>query len=83
MGGAMILNEEQAKAVYNAMCQLNNIGGILHARIIFDKNIIHIREFLAGTLSVWIESEDAKMLKEENYYNQNAFAAEYNFFEDQ
>ena len=44
----MILSQAIAKAVYDAMCALNNVGGTLDARI----GEIHVYERASGNVHV-------------------------------
>lgn len=66
-----ILNQAQAEAVYAAMCQLNNVGGRIDARLedcrVADRGIqICVYKCLDG------EWEPGEL-----YADQNAFAAAY------
>lgn len=66
-----ILTQSQAKAVYSAMCVLNNVSGGLHATLEQD-GAVHVAEVAHG-IEVWIAGGGAV----ENYADQSAFAAAY------
>lgn len=65
----MILNQSQARAVYDAMCALNNVGGIC-GDITLDE----------GVRVQWLDSvtiRDGLSGPREEYANQSAFAHAY------
>ena len=66
----MILSQAIAKAVYDAMCALNNVGGTLDARI----GAIHVYERASGHVHV---EALAQGLSDEIHADQAAFAAAY------
>lgn len=81
-----LLTEAQAKAVYEAMATLNNVGGLLHCRIINeDETAVHVKEYLTDEVNVWLGDciDEHKRLKvrghtqEERYANQKEFASAY------
>lgn len=70
----MILNQAQAQAVYRAMCELNNVGGVIEVRI----GAIEVVDFSAGVSVVRRDRANGLRLVEgEDYINQEAFAAAY------
>ena len=68
----LILNTSQAKAIYSAMCTLNNIGGYLSA-ITMDAQVI---ETLSGNILI-----TAYARKSESYTSQAEFATAYGLIE--
>lgn len=67
----MILNQAQAQAVYNAMCELNNIGEFnLFVKIGRDGATVDFQEFLGG----WVKTESGE---QEYFIDQAEFAAAY------
>lgn len=76
----LILSKSQAQAVYRAMCELNNVGGILNARFFGDlKEFIHVKEYLTDQVQVYRGNQVGDPLggPTENYTNQAAFAQAY------
>jgi hypothetical protein len=76
----MILTQAQADAVFGAMVQLNNIGGIIHARIPLTggvgRHIIVMEEIMSDDIVVSINIGGANQ-GSERYTDQNAFAKAY------
>lgn len=76
----MILTHAQAEAVFGAMVQLNNIGGIIHARIPIQggvgRHIIVMEEIMSDDIVVSVNVGGANQ-GSERYVNQNAFAEAY------
>lgn len=62
----MILNQSQAAAVYSAMCELNNVGGLIDVRLANCRVTEHSR-------GVSVEGPTTT----EQYADQNAFATAY------
>lgn len=78
----MILNKAQAQAVYDAMCELNNVGGLLHCRINKDAAAwIHVKEHMTDEINVWVGLAGATEWHPsqpfERFRNQNHFANDY------
>jgi hypothetical protein len=74
-----ILNKSRAKAVYDAMCALNDIGAVLEARIpMSDARFpeIFVKECFEGTITIELRAAGGGALRE-IYENQNRFAAAY------
>lgn len=76
----MILSNEQAAAVYSAMCALNNVGGRLHTRIKdrYEGSVIHFVELPSGHLQLyWGDAVGNPHGDVEHHHNQSAFATAY------
>lgn len=75
-----ILTQEQAEAVYSAMCHLNNVGGRLHSRLAgrYETSIIHVVESQDGRVQAyWGDPTGNPYGPIENHANQSAFATAY------
>jgi hypothetical protein len=75
-----ILSPMQAANVFNAMCELNNIGAHLHARILTPNHIVHVKEYLTDEVNVWIGDASGNPLGDkgvERYANQSEFRDAY------
>lgn len=66
----MILTKDQAKAIYTAMCGMNNVSGRILCNI---ATSIRVQETVSGTVFV----QDISREEAEGYNNQNAFASAY------
>ena len=81
MEAAMILTKPQAEAVYNAICELNNVGGKVDASVPNLSNpkkhghSVVVREMSAGVIEV--RAGFAEGAEREDYHNQSAFATAY------
>ncbi len=64
----LILNNEQAEAIYSAMCALNNVGGRLCRALLNDD--IEVSERSNGTIQIFGADP-------EQHANQHAFATAY------
>lgn len=76
----LILNNTQAKAVYSAMCALNNVCARVHVRIEHDYGLtLHVVEYEDGSLVVKIGDMvgNPSGLGYESYANQDAFVSAY------
>jgi hypothetical protein len=75
-----MLTQAQAESVFGAMVQLNNVGGILHARLPLagglGRHIIVMEEIMSDDIVVSLYVGGANQ-GSERYANQNAFAAAY------
>lgn len=73
-----ILTLPEAMHVYGAMCHLNEIGGILHVRIIQGAEIVkHVEEYLTDEVDVYVRNATSYVGGREVYVNQDAFAKAY------
>ncbi len=73
----MILNQSQAKAIYDAMCALNNIGASIDVCLQIKPNEPPVRVFegeISGKIYI-TERVDGTIL--EKHESQNAFAEAY------
>lgn len=71
-----VLSQSQFEAVYKAMTELNNVGGLLHARILVndDGKVTHIKEFMTGEINVWLGDASGNCFGTmERYANQAEF----------
>lgn len=53
----MILSTAAAIAIYNTAKELQSIGGLMHVRILLEKNtlsIVHVKEMLTDEINVWV-----------------------------
>lgn len=66
-----ILNPSQAKAVYDAMCALNNVSGIAGSIFIGDARIRH---HISGHITIWLQSAQEIT---ERYESQSSFSTAY------
>lgn len=49
-----VLTKAQAEIVYRAMCELNNLGAVVHVRMPQgDGTVIHVKEYMTGEVNVW------------------------------
>jgi hypothetical protein len=71
----MILSQAQAKAVYAAMCELNDIGARLNAEFDYRAGPQRIKVFDNG-LGVFVQFVNWTIA--EQYSSQNKFAVAYN-----
>lgn len=74
----MILTITQAKAVYKAMCELNNVGARL-GELDFDglPSGVFITVFDFGTAGIHVKKTRGGLIRTEGHVNQAAFAAAY------
>lgn len=74
----MILSHEQACAVYRAMTELNNVSGLLYARLLSPGMTVHVQEYLTDEVAVWSGGRPGNPVGgAERYANQREFAAAY------
>ncbi|ARU04717.1 hypothetical protein CCO03_08555 [Comamonas serinivorans] len=79
---ARILNKSQAEAVYNAMCELNNVNGLLLTHIRTDSgHFIEVNEDGDGMISVRCSEVGSPPF--EAYPSQYAFSAAYGLNPDE
>lgn len=72
----MILNQSQAKAVYDAMCYLNNVNGRIRVEIDDSESFITVTEGVHGAISV-LAKDKLKNVEGELYDSQAEFAEAY------
>lgn len=66
-----LLNQSQAEAVYSAMCALNNVGGLVDARM-------ENRRVIERSIGIWVyELLEGEWEPGERYASQAEFAAAY------
>lgn len=68
----MIMNQAQAKAVADAMCALNNVGGKIDCWI---DGVINVMESRTG--EVFVHYQGVGTTLDEPYADQNAFMSAY------
>lgn len=79
--GNLILNPTQAEAVYSAMCELNNVSGLIRAE--FEGGDITVQEHhTSGKVTVVRLAGSPARQEFESYANQSAFAAAYSLLPD-
>lgn len=75
-----MLTQAQADAVYRAMVALNNVGGIIHARLPLTggvgRHLVVLEEVMTDDIVVSLHVGGACQ-GSERYVNQNAFAEAY------
>ena len=71
----MILNTDQAQAIYSAMCALNNVSARIAVNIDQTESI-NVFERHDGSISVW-QKNHGQTHNEETHTSQAAFAAVY------
>lgn len=77
-----ILTPAQAESVYTAMTHLNNVGGLIHARLLQDLDkFIHVKEYLTGHVQVFVGDVHGNSGGAcEDYRDQSAFKAAYGLY---
>lgn len=75
----MILNQAQAKYIYSAMCELNNVNALISVSFLPDgKNrACKVYECTSGIIAVDLTGNFRKDDKHERYHNQAEFASAY------
>lgn len=76
----MILTKAEAGAVYRAMCELNNVSALLHARMLRrDNTTTHVKEYTTDEISVWVGDVHGNPVdhKVERHAGQDAFKKAY------
>ncbi|QRE00434.1 hypothetical protein [Burkholderia phage BCSR52] len=71
-----ILTRAQAKAIYDAMCALNNIGAQIDCGFDRDDKRVQVTEYSDGTISVRV-FEALRHTEAEHYASQADFAVHY------
>jgi hypothetical protein len=78
-----ILSAMQAANVFNAMCELNNIGALIHARLFDTKTpglYVHVKEHMTDEVNVWDGDSNGHpcgQCRMERYTNQSEFRDAY------
>jgi hypothetical protein len=75
----MILTPTQAATVARAMTELNNVNGLLHARLLIVGGMtVHVQEYMTSEVSIWYGDRPGNPVGEsERYSDQNAFKRAY------
>ena len=78
MTAALILNQSQAEAVYNAMCALNNVGAALECLLpLGGGKAVRVYEALNASVHVATEAGGRAWQSVERHESQSAFATAY------
>lgn len=74
---ALALNKSQAKAIYDAMCALNNVDGKIKTLITEQEKTIIVSEQLNGCVLVTMFNNNTYPCASEKYATQADFAEAY------
>lgn len=74
MPNTLILNPSQARAVYDAMCALNNVGGKISVEV---TPRISVKELDAGNVVIYERPTSDPVVRAESFASQAGFATAY------